>query len=86
MSLGLCVVDFLKVFYSMFGGSTCVNFSHYMCQRRYYFEVLCKGALVFPISLLSKFLIFTYLKHLKHNLNFIFALNLDIIYLLEFLV
>jgi hypothetical protein len=57
-----------------------------MCQRGYYLGVLCEGALVFPISLLFKFLILTYLKHLKLNLNFIFALNFDITYLLEFFV
>jgi hypothetical protein len=55
-------------------------------SKRLLFGVLCEGALVFPFSLLSKYLILTYSKHLKFNLNFIFVLNFDVIYLLEFLV
>ncbi len=55
-------------------------------SKRLLFGVLCKGALVFPFSLLSKFLILAYSKHLKFDLNSIFVLNFDIIYLLEFLV
>jgi hypothetical protein len=57
-----------------------------MCQRGYSLGVLCEEALVFSISLLSKYLILIYLNHLKLNLKFIFALNFGIIHLLEFLV
>ncbi len=50
-------------------------FFNYMCQKNIVWKLLCEN---FPILLLFRFIISTYLNHLKHNLNFRFALNFGI--------
>jgi len=50
-------------------------FFNYMCQKNIIWKLLCEN---FPILLLFRFIISTYLNHLKHNLNFRFALNFGI--------
>ncbi len=63
-----------------------LNFSTTYVNEDIIWGLLCKGALNFPILLLSTFLTIIYINHFKLNLNFMFALNFGIIYLFEFLI
>jgi hypothetical protein len=63
-----------------------LNFPITYVNKDIVWGLLCRGALNFPILLLSKFLTIIYFYHFKLNLDFMFALNFCIIYLFEFLV
>ncbi len=63
------------------GDIMCLFFSCYVHQQRYYLGVFMQATLK-----ISPPLNYPYSKHLKLNLNLMFALNFSIIYLLEFLV
>ncbi len=70
---------------SILRGSLCVNVFHDMCKRMYFFEGYYVKVFWFlpPYYYLQ---ISTYLNNPKINLNFMFALNFDTIYLFEFLI
>jgi len=62
------------------------SFSNYVHQRGYCWGELYKGALYFLIILLFNLVISICLDYLKLNLNFMFALNFNILYLFEFFI
>jgi len=66
--------------------SLCGFFFSLCASKNVFFGILCEGPFFFPpyYNLLSKYLISTYLNHLLFYLNFMFVLNFDTIYLVEF--
>jgi len=66
--------------------SLCGFFFFIMCIKECIFWDIMWGTFFFPpyYNLLSKYLISTFLNHLLFNLNFMFVLNFDTIYLVEF--